>query len=114
MLAALGLAGHGVFMTSAARDDLDFKRVDVPRVDSPWWAGAAAPLLAYFGGGGRTIDEVVEWGREQGLSGSMVRHMLAWLSFRGLVYHDDVSASWRAVTWMSDGRVGLSRWEHRS
>ena len=110
MLAALGLARHGAFMTSAARDDLDFKRVDVPRVDSPWWAGATAPLLAYFGSGGLTIDEVVEWGREQGLSGSMVRHMLAWLSFRGLVYYDDVFARWRTAAWVPAGRAGPS-WE---
>ena len=76
------------------RKDLDFKRLDVPPARSPAWAVVTLPLFALLRERPRTIDEVVAWGREQGHTGALTRHLLAWLSFRDLVHHDADSRTW--------------------
>ena len=109
--------------TTVRKDSLDFRRFNVPRIDSSWWVGAAAPLRDFFKKGRtvacgaeqprcprslagemgnptgvpRTIDEVVEWGRQQCISGCMIRHMLAWLSFNDVVRYDEKDKMWKSV-----------------
>jgi hypothetical protein len=90
------MIGGIVAAMTVRRDSLDFKRLVVPRVDDPWWVEATAPLLAFFKKD-RTIDAVVEWGRRQYISGCLIRHMLAWLSFNHVVRYDDEDKVWKVV-----------------
>ena len=71
-----------------------FKRFNVPRVSDSWWVDATALLLAFFKKG-RTVDEVVAWGRQQRISDCMIRHMLAWLSFNNVVRYDEEIELWK-------------------
>jgi len=83
----------GTAMTDR-RDSLDFKRFNVPRVSDSWWVDATALLLTFFKKG-RTVDEVVAWGRQQRISDCMIRHMLAWLSFNNVVRYDEEIELWK-------------------
>ena len=84
--------------------EIDLSIRVAPPVTSPWWREATAPLLEHFrervrAGGSRrlTIDQVVEWGRERGCTGTMTRHLLAWLSFNGFVRYDERWEAWVPV-----------------
>lgn len=70
------------------RDDLDFRLANVPPARDPWWVDVTLPLLGFFREGSKTVDEVVAWGKERDHTGSMIRHMLAYLSFMNQVHYD--------------------------
>jgi len=67
----------------------------VPPVSDPSWQLLTAPLLRYCRQHPHTIHEIVDWGRCQSHSGSMIRHMLAWLSFNEKVYYAVSAKTWR-------------------
>ena len=69
---------------------------DVPPVESCRWKNLTRPLLEFIEKGDRSIAVIIAWGREQERSGTLTRHMLAWLSFNDLVYYVAPSAAWRA------------------
>lgn len=75
-------------------DNRDFKWVSIPPVRDPWWKEASRPLLAFVQESNRTINEILEWGKDHRYTGSVVRHMLAFLSFSDLVYYDPVRRIW--------------------
>ena len=69
---------------------------NVPSVDDDEWISVTKPLLDFMARVKNvTIDEVVEWGRENRYGGPRIRHMLAWLSFKDLVHYDYSSGNWR-------------------
>jgi len=75
---------------------LDFRgNYDVPPVHSSKWRALTLPLLALIESRDRPILEIVAWGKAQGHTGSLVRHMLAWLSFNDLVYYVVPEKVWR-------------------
>ena len=84
---------------------------DVPPVESCRWKNLTRPLLEFIEKGDRSIAVIIAWGREQERSGTLTRHMLAWLSFNDLVYYVAPSAAWRfgaepagiAETWDRSG-----------
>ena len=67
----------------------------VPPVRNSGWEEITKPLLSLIEENDRTIVEIVNWGREQSHTGSLVRHMLAWLSFTDLVYYVVPERMWR-------------------
>ena len=80
----------------AMHDGLDFKKLDnVPPVSDPSWQPLTAALHLYVGEADRSIDEIVAWGRSQGHTGTLIRHMLAWLSFQDNVHYVPSQSLWR-------------------
>ena len=78
------------------RDGLNFKKQDnVPAARDPSWEPLTAPLLRYVQAQPRSIDDIVTWGRSQGHTGSLIRHMLAWLSFNDKVVYNVATSLWR-------------------
>lgn len=78
-------------------DGLDFKKLDnVPPAKDASWLPLTADLRLYVLDADRTIDEIVAWGRSQSHTGSLIRHMLAWLSFANEVHYVPTAAVWRA------------------
>ena len=67
----------------------------VPAVKDPSWQPLTAALLVHILEADRTIDEIVVWGSSQGHTGSLIRHMLAYLSFQGKVHYAPAEAVWR-------------------
>ena len=66
-----------------------------PPVSDPSWQLLTAPLLRYCRQHPHTIVEIVDWGRCQRFSGSLIRHMLAWLSFTQKVHYNVATKRWR-------------------
>jgi len=61
---------------------------NVPSVEDPEWAIVTKPLIEHVAKVKKlTTDEVVRWGKEHRHSGSMIRHMIAWLSFNDFVHY---------------------------
>jgi hypothetical protein len=78
------------------RDGLDFKKHDhYPAVHDAGWKPLTEPLLLYVAECARTIDDIVAWGRAQGHTGALIRHMLAWLSFKNIVHYSPRSLRWQ-------------------
>ncbi len=78
-------------------DDFDFRKQEfVPPVKDPSWPPLTAALLEYLALAPQTIDEIVIWGRARKHTGSLIRHMLAYLSFTGKVHYVPAEALWRA------------------
>lgn len=92
----------------AMTNDLDFKRLNVPPTSDPSWIATSAPLLAFFQEGDHTVDEIVIWGRNNGHSGSLIRHLLAYLSFAGQVHYDDGSKVWKVGSEAFDEVASIS------
>jgi hypothetical protein len=67
----------------------------VPAVRDLSWQPLTLGLLRHLTKGNISIDAVVAWGRSQGHTGALVRHMLAWLSFTGKVHYVPGEAIWR-------------------
>ena len=68
---------------------------NVPPVASSRWKILTQPLLELIEKGDRSIAEIIGWGKERNHSGSLTRHMLAWLSYNNLVYYVAPNAVWR-------------------
>ena len=67
----------------------------VPPVADPFWSGQTAGLLAFVTAAEAvTIDGIVAWGEMNGHTGPMIRHMLAWLSFKDLVHYEAGPEVW--------------------
>jgi len=82
-------------MTFRMRDELSFKKHDfVPPVSDAGWQPLTAALLNYVSEADRSIVDIVAWGRSQGHTGTLIRHMLAWLSFDNKVEYDPKTALW--------------------
>jgi len=82
-------------MATRMRDGLTFKKHDsVPPVSDAGWQPLTAALLDYVKVADRTIDDIVIWGCAQKHTGTLIRHMLAWLSFTGAVDYDTKSNRW--------------------
>ena len=78
------------------RDGLDFTKQDsVPAVRDRMWQPLTATLLDYIVAADRPVDDIVAWGRSQGHTGALIRHMLAWLSFTGSVHYVPAEGVWR-------------------
>lgn len=43
----------------------------------------------------RTTDEIIEWGKSRGMTGTRIRHTLAWLSVEGQVHYDSTQKIWK-------------------
>jgi hypothetical protein len=78
------------------REHIDFKKRDfVSAARDPSWRPLTAPLLAYLKARDRTIDDIVAWGLSQEHTGSLIRHMLAYLSFTGAAHYVPAETVWR-------------------
>jgi hypothetical protein len=78
------------------RDGLNFKKQDnVPAARDPSWEPLTAPLLDYISEQRRSVDDIIIWGRAQRHTGSLIRHILAWLSFYDKVVYDIRAALWQ-------------------
>ena len=67
----------------------------VPPARSPSWEEPAEDLLAFVKTrGGATVDDVAAWGAGRELTAHYSKHVLAWLSFHGLVHYDEFSGRW--------------------
>lgn len=76
--------------------NLDFRgNYNVPSVNSFKWEALTLPLLALIESRDRPILDIIAWGKAQGHTGLLVRHMLAWLSFNDLVYYVVPEKVWR-------------------
>lgn len=86
-------------MVPRMRDGLSFKKHDsVPPVSDAWWQPLTAALLDYVKSADRTIDDIVIWGSSQKHTGTLIRHMLAWLSFTGAVDYDTKTNLWYYIS----------------
>lgn len=72
-----------------------FKNDDVPKVADPYWKSVTAPLLVFMASD-HSVDEIVEWGRSQGHTGTRIRHMIAFLSFSDLVHYEPSTRLWKS------------------
>lgn len=70
---------------------------NIPDMDDPVWPIETRALVQQIAtqGGAMTIDDIVTWGENQGDSGSVIRHKLAWLSAKNLVRYDNHAKVWR-------------------
>jgi hypothetical protein len=71
---------------------------NIPNVDNPVWELATIPLRTELERGPMTIDAIVAWGIAGGDSGSVIRHKLAWLSFKNLASYDKQDKRWTIDT----------------
>jgi len=72
-------------------------RLGVPAASDPCWEIQSRPLLDYLKQRrSETIDHIVAWGVAQGLGGTGVRQLLAWLSFTDRAHYDAEEGLWRA------------------
>lgn len=79
------------------RDDLGFKKYDnVPPVKDASWKTLSAPLLRYMEAQPKSTVEILSWCRSQGHTGSLSRHLLAYLSFTNVVRYDPSDSLWKA------------------
>ena len=89
-------SAENAMMPKHMRDGLDFKKYDtVPAVRDLTWQPLTAALLDYVKACDRSIDDIVAWGRSQGHTGALIRHMLAWLSFTGHVHYVPSKIMWQ-------------------
>jgi len=65
----------------------------VPPICSPMWA-ETAPSLRAFLVSPKSIDEIIEWAARQCISATMIKNMLAWLSFQGQAKYNSESRCW--------------------
>ena len=68
----------------------------IPSVDHPSWQRTTAALLEFVRLSDRRMEDIVAWGRDHGNGGTLTRHMLAWLSFKGHVHFAADKSIWRA------------------
>jgi hypothetical protein len=67
----------------------------VPPVSDKSWYAVTPPVFNFILDQDRTIDEIVAWGKSQGMTGTKIRHALAWLSFENQVHYDIPNKIWR-------------------
>lgn len=67
----------------------------VPMVSDKSWYAVAHPVFDFIFDQDRTIDEIIAWGKSQGMTGTKIRHALAWLSFENQVHYDITRKIWR-------------------
>lgn len=67
----------------------------VPKVSDKSWYAVSHPLFTFIFDHNRTTDEIVAWGKSKGMTGTKVRHTLAWLSFENHVHYDISEKIWR-------------------
>jgi hypothetical protein len=78
------------------RNGLNFKKQDsVPAVSDRSWPPLTLALLRHLAEVDSSIDDIVCWGRSEGHSETLIRHMLAWLSFTNQVFYDPHQKLWR-------------------
>jgi hypothetical protein len=69
---------------------------NIPDTDDPIWELETRALLARLKDArAMSIDDIVAWGQAQGDSGTIIRHKLAWLSYKGLAIYDTAGTAWR-------------------
>jgi hypothetical protein len=79
------------------REDLSFKRYDnVPAVKDSRWKTLATPLFDHLKDRPRSIVEILSWCHSQGYTGSLSRHLLAYLSFTNVIHYDPAISLWIA------------------
>jgi len=66
----------------------------IPAITCPAWEADASFLFDYLFLP-RTIGEILDWATERNYRHSLVKNVLAWLSFHGRVCFDDSSSQWR-------------------
>jgi hypothetical protein len=73
--------------------------VRVPMVADPRWFGWTRPLYDFICAADRSWGQLIDWGRDNGVRGEMLRHRLAALEWRGdaLTVGLDTQLRWRGV-----------------
>ena len=77
--------------------DIHVIAIVVPSCESPCWKIITEPLLKFIkDAGGRSMTEILKWGKMLRYPQNFSRHLLAWLSFNDIVFYDEDRKIWVA------------------